>query len=142
MREIKFRGWGVKSRVMVSVGELAWTVGGLRARGPGCYIEGGYEMGDIVRDDNIIIMQFTGLRDASNQEIYEGDILKDKFGRIFEVFWMDGITEYDMESGWWVRKHEGDHREVFTMHQWRDNMNMAQVVVGNIYETPELLKGT
>lgn len=138
MREIEFKAWGVKSKVMVSVAELSWTVGGLRAYGPGCHIE----QDEHVQDDNIILLQFTGLRDVSNQKIFDGDIVEDNSGRTFEVFWSPGVEEYQLEAGWSVRTpvFRDGSRECFTMHQWRDNKNLEIRVVGNIYPNPELLK--
>jgi len=125
MREIKFRAWGVKSRVMVSVAELSWTMGGLRAAGPGCYIEGSYQDGDHVKDDNIILMQYTGLKDKNGKEIYEGDIvLIDYYGtpRKLVVRWEDESSgDSNLLVGFSGAYEHGE-------------------VIGNIYESPELLE--
>lgn len=133
MRDVKFRAWGIKSKVMVDVAELLWTVGGLRAHGAGCYIEGGYRDGDEVEDNNIILMQYTGLKDKNGKEIYEGDIVyyetaaeddaAQGYGPQALVEWLDKKASF-------VAMDSGDN--LLGIHQHLE-------VIGNTYENPELL---
>ena len=81
--------------------------------------------------------QFTGLLDANGVEIYEGDILKDnsiskdryEFGEF-----VYGVIEF-VKSGFCEVYRHSDGR---VYHEDIDGVHY--VVVGNIYQNPELLK--
>ena len=69
------------------------------------------------------LMQFIGLKDKNGKEVYEGDLLQlspelqEEYGSsIFEVKW------HEKENGWNTVSPLGDY-----------------IVIGNIYENPELL---
>jgi uncharacterized phage protein (TIGR01671 family) len=94
-------------------------------------------------DNNIVgypsvIMEYTGLNDINGVEIYEGDIVK----RTFKMFDFDtndyiektevSFVEY-MGKGFWV-KGESFGWEGEEMWDW----NKIEVI-GNVYETPELI---
>ncbi|PTG66827.1 YopX family protein, partial [Staphylococcus chromogenes] len=55
---------------------------------------------DLVEKDgtiNRIVMMSTGLKDLYQTEIYEKDIVRDSYGDLFLVEWLDGsfvLTEY------------------------------------------------
>ena len=78
------------------------------------------------------LMQFTGLKDKDEKEIYEGDIYKVKYGQgeaIFRVKYNHGafclvnkkVKQSDRYLGNKIHKDNGE-------------------VIGNVYENPELLK--
>ena len=76
--------------------------------------------------DDIIILHFTGLNDKSGQPIYEGDIVNhidsaDKCEIIFQN-----------EIAMFLAQEIGDEKIGF-------NIDGTSEVIGNIYETPDLL---
>ena len=73
------------------------------------------------RDGNIVLMQYTGLKDKNDVEIYEGDILKwdeKEWGHPFNELVEWDFDQLDMRKRDWAEFCE---------------------VIGNIYEKPELL---
>ncbi len=112
MREIKFRAWDKKYNTMLNWATLGQT------------LHPGFEL-----------MQFTGMTDKNVKEIYEGDIVK--IGSHYEGDHL--IREYVgevcfMDCGFVLFKDKKYKEEL-------DNncFNERVVVIGNIYENPELL---
>lgn len=116
-----------------------------------------FEYGDIESDDSSVeaisyvdidehnekyfeIMQYTGLKDKNDKEIYEGDIVDyPDASRCGESYDYDcyinrGIVEYDLDS----MSYHFTNRETVDMEDIciKDEVE----VIGNIYENPELLK--
>lgn len=127
MKEIKFRAW-VKDRkaifevvlinyVTKKVTYLLERVGHLLS----------------IRDAkfyDVELMQYTGLKDKNNKEIYEGDILFESFGeRYYKVVF---------ENGGFRAEFKGD----FDEHSFDliDVVAQGCEIVGNIYENPELME--
>jgi hypothetical protein len=78
---------------------------------------------------NTILMQYTGLKDKNGKEIYEGDILR---------FYLDG-EEFHTSP---VSFHAEMSAFVLTEPVPEDMFvkECGYEVIGNIYESPELLK--
>lgn len=92
-----------------------------------------YELG--IKDDEVIIMQCTGLKDFAGNDIYEGDILntgKDNYECLLIVVWDENDAAFHLKVNW----HKINSREYFSK-DWIKNMRYE--VVGNIYENPELV---
>ena len=87
------------------------------------------------RDDDIILMQSTGLFDNSTpkKEIFEGDIVETIYnGKLFT-----GVIVYDQE--------ETDFKATNGHNEYGNNFrylggNDSIIVIGNIYQNPELME--
>lgn len=83
-----------------------------------------FDENDFLYKKDLKIMQYTGLKDKNNKEIYEGDILFESSGEeYFKVVFEDGSFRAEDD------KYSLD---------LEDYAHICEVV-GNIYENPELL---
>lgn len=121
-REIKFRVWDKNNKKMRLPDE--WEVGiVLDGTLLTCYDASG----DFnASDEDLILMQYTGLKDKNGVEIYEGDVVAyDGMGR--------EVVEFDNGCFWVGLK--GELPAPLYAQMGIDSME----VVGNIHENPELL---
>jgi uncharacterized phage protein (TIGR01671 family) len=87
----------------------------------------------------VSLMQFTGLQDKAGRDIYEGDVVKDRFGRIMQVQW------WNFRLCWVAISETNFHHA--DLYDWVDfdyekeeKSSTARVeVIGNVYENPELI---
>jgi len=124
MREIKFRGWdGEKMLPSYSAGMCAFV-----------YDYMADNDGKLPKD--IVLMQYTGLKDKNDKEIYEGDVVKT--GEDFV-----GVVEYDNESvDYCIDTGTGDEYEEteYDGDGYKESLTVDPIeVIGNIYENPNLL---
>jgi hypothetical protein len=112
MREIKFRAWDT------DMGKMDYEVW-ISPGGQGYYFCDG-EPEPLSNN----IMQFTGLHDNNGKEIYEGDILERYSDMVPK-----GSNPFVRSVVEWEK------------YRWEGIWGfMSGVVIGNIYENPELLK--
>ena len=115
MREIKFRAWSLINNPPSMIQITSGLISDLKT------IKGQW-----------YVMQFTGLKDKNGKEIYEGDILTEKWRA--EVYFKNG--------SYWVNSNFWENGELF-LHGFVGSRNQAKCpveVIGNIYESPELLE--
>lgn len=131
-REIKFRAWDKKVGQMINhIASIVWDFNGRPILLKSIYdleIKDGQNSGTYERLINqIVLMQFTGLKDKNGNEIYEGDIFMDE---------EDGSTNYviwdEILGGW-------DTNEWYDPKDLVDHASSLEII-GNIYENPELIK--
>ena len=78
--------------------------------------------------------QYITLRDKNDIEIYEGDILKDDYGRILLAEWHNyGFSFKAITVTNFVRARD--------IGEWFDDEGILPEIIGNIYENPELIEG-
>jgi len=125
MRELKFRIWdnNLKHLYTPDMEAHMWEV---KKMPNGVYQE----------QDGIITMQYTGLRDIENKEIWEGDLIL-SYGRNG-----DNPCHVIFEDGKFQGKYtEPGSKFTFTLDSGELRLSRTKVV-GNIYENPELMEAT
>lgn len=142
MREIKFRGKRINDKSGYDPKEEQWVYGSLMMdKYENDYVIFPFDdteedlVGVVVIPETI--GQFTGLKDKNGKEIYEGDIVEliviggYKHKR-YEIF-------YDTETAQWLMKNGEDVEGCEQFYGQLARVNL--IVIGNIYDNPELLKG-
>ena len=114
MREIKFRAWDKHSESMNFI----------NPREPD-----GYNISAIASDKHWNVMQYTGLKDKSGKEIYEGDILKWSGGRITEITWHEYSASFDCRP----------LNDLGIPRPLSDRQSLFSEIIGNIYQHKHLL---
>lgn len=127
MREIKFRAWVKEKKAIFEVILIDYV-----SKKVTYIVERTGHLLNIRHDkfNDVELMQYTGLKDKDNKEIYEGDILFESFGeKYYKVIF---------ENGGFRAEFEGDFDEY--SFDLIDVVAQGCEIVGNIYENSELIK--
>ena len=117
----KFRVWDKDRKKMFNCIQINITE---NAHGSNCVKDNETSI-HLMYQPHLILIQCTGLKDKNRKLIYEGDILKDKYGALHPISWNDkGFYEAD----------------TFAVAGFYNAIQEDMEVIGNIYENPELIK--
>jgi uncharacterized phage protein (TIGR01671 family) len=141
MREIKFRAWDKEEKAWISPTDVKIDGRGYLFLERNLFPpQAGY-----YTEDRFDICFYTGLKDKNGKEIYGGDILgcHDNVKR-----WKSGdgeraIVEWDKnKSRWGMMFHSiyGGEGHLCAEESLNSRVRFEWVVIGNIYENPELLE--
>lgn len=122
---LKFKAWDKDKKVMSIIDEIDFNSGYI-------LISTGYKSFDEVK-----LLQYTGLKDKNNTEIYDGDIAEFKYPhdkRFKEI----GIITHSAEKACFVIKMIRDTVQEFELY--RGVANSYLKVIGNKLDNPELLE--
>lgn len=138
MREIKFRAWELNEKKMFYTGDS------INEHGASLLMNLNGDLLSVMHKDSVhydmcwarighqlVLMQYTNLKDKNNKEIYEGDILKETCQRFPST-----PPGYDEEIWSFTDMYELWH-QLDPVVGWAHN---EIEIIGNIYENPELLK--
>lgn len=117
MREIKFRAWDKESKTMLFTGFV------INADGMVATITNDH-------DWKLEVMQYTGLKDKNDKEIYEGDIIAVKDCHYSNIDYWNNKEQKPIP---FIIKWEFSSFIIpYDTYYWE--------IIGNIYENPDLLE--
>ena len=140
MRKIKFRIWDQENKKFLDYDdEVEYSFGII-------FDDISVFEHDLINDDenemdNVVIQQFTGLKDKNGKEIYEGDFVGLKFVKqkqedvgIYQVIYCDKAAAFRLKT---IRKNHlaKNDKDCFNIGKY----DKICVVVGNMFENEDLL---
>ncbi|OCA84452.1 hypothetical protein A8F94_17290 [Bacillus sp. FJAT-27225] len=121
MREIKFRAWDNRNKFMHDWDSLKST----------------WKFSAIETHEFLTFLQYTGLKDKNGREIYEGDVVEERWHN--PLAGGQNVDRYEVTlapSTLYIMKHSsGEQRWDRTLFMRGNHVE----VIGNIYDNPELL---
>ena len=122
MRELKFRAWNGRE-MLYEFGFYHDSFGTFPKVNEGFKHLASLPKGEL--DFPFHVMQFAGLFDTSSKPIYEGDIIQDEEGDIYQICWSETDAAFRGE----LLDENGKFCDEFGMG------DLFGLVIGNIYET-------
>ena len=130
MEKFLFRAWDNVENKMYYCGEEEDIVFILGCEGIRAERIKGYKYDDPVEAlDHLIYMQYTGLKDKNDKELWVSDIIENEHGERWLIVW-EG-TGFRVALG-------GNKEAIYAPNEYWFNSCKK---IGNIYENPELLEG-
>lgn len=118
MRELRFRAW-VKS-------EECYMGKWIDTQYPVTF-SAVNEVAEYYSDNDLVVEQYTGLKDKNGKEIYEGDIVSYR-GNNYQIKWCKASFAYIASSN--------------NQYYWLSpSKSTVFEVIGNTYENPEMVEG-
>lgn len=147
-REIKFRAYLKGSNEVIDITGFDFRQGKFVT----LFLNDGFRVEAL---ENVMLLQYTGLKDKDSKGIYEGDIKLWEFNNIKQVsvcYWSDT----DCGFRWKLMKHnekksqvelgvlfdneEDFYKYVLECNQRQNGFDSYSKIIGNIYQNLELLK--
>lgn len=156
MRDIKFRCW-FASKMFYGIPKIYFNSDGVRK------VDLNHNDNDFNNDpdtwtgrDDFELMQYTGLKDKNGKEIYEGDLIAEvdkiedlkKWGTPLTVCFGEYVGDTDswgipdVTTGFFLRYNGNSDGQTIGIHNRENGYGFEAreiMVVGNIYENPNLL---
>lgn len=134
MREIKFRAWNSSWKMMIQPQDII-SLGSDGVSNKIADVRFWIKTTDGVHhdhtwedDEDVILMQYTGLKDKNGKEIYEGDIVQYKD-------WKDNYGDTPVEVDFINGQFSINHHATKEYDEWWSECE----IIGNRFENPELL---
>ena len=131
-RPIKFRAWIPSQKVMFQVGLIDENTNTLGER-TACFPVRTWRL-----NEEAVLMQFTGLHDKNGNEIWEGDIVK--WGHVRSESHESPVRIAEVKFCPDIQFHSQVGIFKFGAFSYASSTHKDLEVLGNIYESPELLK--
>jgi hypothetical protein len=119
VREIKYRAWEKSLKQMIPVDNIDFEKRMINT-------ESAWRM-----FDEIQLMQYTGIKDKNDKEIYEGDVIHcDGYLNLYAVWDEENARFAFLCTDWVVTQGQPIRPHISSYY-----------IIGNIYENPELIGG-
>lgn len=119
----KYRAWDKETKTMNGMAEI--------------YRNRNQEIELRPRDENIILMQSTGLKDKNGKEIFEGDIIRYNID-VVDIKRHPTLGFYTVLDG--REGFFGDGISIDDFEEDAKEFSKTAEIIGNIYKNPELLE--